>query len=168
MGLLDSIQKHCQENKIENDAITSFLKDGFPTTKDEEWKYTSLKKVISEDYFIKQDKAQISSGEIEKSSLNFGHQIIFLNGEIHKMPQIEGVLIEKNSFSNLALSFSSSNISFVILNVCSPILTVFPASLFKRFCFLTKASVSFSSACAIATGSAASDDLRIFTIFCKC
>ena len=61
MGLLDSIQKHCQENKIENKAITSFLKDGFPTTKDEEWKYTSLKKVISEDYFIKQDKAQISS-----------------------------------------------------------------------------------------------------------
>ena len=44
MGLLDSIQKHCQENKIENEAITSFLKDGFPTTKDEEWKYTSLKK----------------------------------------------------------------------------------------------------------------------------
>ena len=46
MGLLDSIKKYKDKHLIKNEALDSFLIEGFPTTKNEEWKYTSLKKII--------------------------------------------------------------------------------------------------------------------------
>tara|TARA_X000000368_G_C22513115_1_gene485826 strand:+ start:142 stop:321 length:180 start_codon:yes stop_codon:yes gene_type:complete len=54
MGLLDSIKKYQEKNLIKNDALNSFLNEGFPTIKKEEWKYTSLKKIISHDYLIEE------------------------------------------------------------------------------------------------------------------
>ena len=101
MGLIETIKRHCNNHAIKNDAISSFFENGFPTTKDEEWKYTSLKKIISEDYFINEKHAIISEEEIKEHSLDFGNQIIFLNGVLHKKPNIDGLLVEKNIFENL-------------------------------------------------------------------
>ena len=102
MGLLDSIQKYCYDNNVENEAISSFFKSGFPTTKNEEWKYTSLKKVVSEDYQINKEEAEITDEEIKKQSLNIGDKIVFINGFLHKKPNIKGVTIENNFFENLS------------------------------------------------------------------
>ena len=79
MGLLDSIEKYCHENNVENEAISSFFKSGFPTTKNEEWKYTSLKKVVSEDYQINKEEAEITDEEIKKQSLNILSQNLHLD-----------------------------------------------------------------------------------------
>ena len=102
MGLLDSIEKYCHENNVENEAISSFFKSGFPTTKNEEWKYTSLKKVVSEDYQINKEGAEITDEEIKKQSLNIGDKIVFINGFLHKKPNIKGVTIENTFFENLS------------------------------------------------------------------
>ena len=102
MGLLNSIEKYCHENNVENEAISSFFKSGFPTTKNEEWKYTSLKKVVSEDYQINKEEAEITDEEIKKQSLNIGDKIVFINGFLHKKPNIKGVKIENNFFENLS------------------------------------------------------------------
>ena len=106
MGLLDSIEKYCHENNVENEAISSFFKSGFPTTKNEEWKYTSLKKVVSEDYQINKEEAEITDEEIKKQSLNIGDKIVFINGFLHKKPNIKGVTIENNFFENLSFEDS--------------------------------------------------------------
>jgi len=82
MGLLDSIKKYNEKHLVKNEAIASFLKDGFPTTKHEEWKYTSLKKVVSPDYLIEENSLEISSKEIESCSLNIGSKIVFVNGDL--------------------------------------------------------------------------------------
>ena len=37
---------------IRTKAMASFEKEGFPTKKDEEWKYTSLKSVLNHDYSV--------------------------------------------------------------------------------------------------------------------
>ena len=102
MGLLNSIEKYCHENNVENEAISSFFKSGFPTTKNEEWKYTSLKKVVSEDYQINKEEAEITDEEIKKQSLNIGDKIVFINGFLYKKPNIKGVTIENNFFENLS------------------------------------------------------------------
>ena len=102
MGLLDSIEKYCHENNVENEAISSFFKSGFPTTKNEEWKYTSLKKVVSENYQINKEEVEITDEEIKKQSLNIGYKIVFVNGFLHEKPNIKGVTIENNFFENLS------------------------------------------------------------------
>ena len=49
--------------------LDSFFLTGFPTTKDEEWKYTSLKKIISNDYVIESESDTANYSLIEKYSL---------------------------------------------------------------------------------------------------
>ena len=50
MGLIDNLEKYAEHQNLSKDKrmmFDSFMKKGFPTTRDEEWKYTSLKKVIT-------------------------------------------------------------------------------------------------------------------------
>ena len=73
MGLEEAIKKHSIENPISNTqsskALSHFFNNGFPTNKDEEWKYTSLKKLISNDFVIEAEGEEISQDEIDNSTL---------------------------------------------------------------------------------------------------
>ena len=58
MGLIENLKSYSEEIQIsedKKDLLNSFLSNGFPTTKDEEWKYTSLKKVIANEYSVEND-----------------------------------------------------------------------------------------------------------------
>jgi Fe-S cluster assembly protein SufD len=39
-------------NELRGEAITNFEKTGFPSKKNENWKYTSLKKIINQDFSL--------------------------------------------------------------------------------------------------------------------
>ena len=80
MGLIENLKSYSEEIQISDDKkdlLDSFLSNGFPTTKDEEWKYTSLKKVIANEYNIENKGQVINDSVIEKYSLGFENQIIF-------------------------------------------------------------------------------------------
>ena len=115
MGLVEAIKKHSIANPISNiessKALSHFLNNGFPTNKDEEWKYTSLKQLISNDFVIEAEGEEISQNEIDDSTLKTKNQIIFLNGVLVKKPDIEGVLI--TSFTDKNPSFEDA---FTALN----------------------------------------------------
>ena len=111
MGLLDSIKKYKDKHFIKNEALDTFLIEGFPTTKNEEWKYTSLKKVIDHDYLIEDNSLEIDDKEIEKYSLNIGSKIVFINGELWQKPEIHGVKIQVNSFDNLMFNDSATSLN---------------------------------------------------------
>ena len=115
MGLVEAIKKHSIANPISNiessKAFSHFLNNGFPTNKDEEWKYTSLKKLISNDFVIEAEGEEISQDEIDNSTLKTKNQIIFLNGVLVKKPELEGVLI--TSFTDKNPSFEDA---FTALN----------------------------------------------------
>ena len=115
MGLEEAIKKHSIENPISNTqsskALSHFFNNGFPTNKDEEWKYTSLKKLISNDFVIEAEGEEISQDEIDNSTLKTKNQIIFLNGVLVKKPELEGVLI--TSFTDKNPSFEDA---FTALN----------------------------------------------------
>jgi len=96
VGLIDNIKSFSEKEKLgaeKNGLLQSFLAKGFPTIKDEEWKYTSLKKIVADDFSMEGNGATISESDIEKYTLGFKQKIIFLGGVLISKPNIEGVSI---------------------------------------------------------------------------
>ena len=96
MGLIDNLVKYVQhQNLPENKraVFDAFIKKGFPTTKDEEWKYTSLKKVVKPDYNLFPKQSVIDNSVINKYSLGIKDKIVFVDGNLIYSPEINGVQI---------------------------------------------------------------------------
>ena len=109
MGLIKNIKSYSEEIQISGkrkELLSSFLTNGFPTTKDEEWKYTSLKKLITNEYNIEPKGKIISSAEIEEYSLGIKNQLVFSDGKLIKKPEIKGVTISDFSEFNSPTSNS--------------------------------------------------------------
>ncbi len=114
MSLLNNIKSFSENEKLDSkkiELLQSFLKKGFPTTKDEDWKYTSLKRIISNDFSVEGDGVKISKNDINKYKLGFEYTIIFLEGVLISKPSIEGVII--SDFSDFK---TKNNDSISVLN----------------------------------------------------
>lgn len=109
MGLIENLKSYSEGVQIsgeKKELFTSFMSKGFPTTKDEEWKYTSLKKIVTKEYTIENTGEIIDSSTIEKYSLGFENRIIFSDGKLIGSPNIKGVSI--NGFSNFGSNTTDS------------------------------------------------------------
>ncbi len=109
MGLIENLKSYSEEVKIsaeKKELFSSFMSKGFPTTKDEEWKYTSLKKIVTKEYTIENTGEIIDSSTVEKYSLGFENRIIFSDGKLIGSPNIKGVSI--NGFSNFGSNTTDS------------------------------------------------------------
>lgn len=114
MGLIENLKSYSEEVQISDEkkkVFTSFMSTGFPTTKDEEWKYTSLKKIVTKEYTIENTGEIIDYSTVEKYSLGFENIIIFSDGKLIGSPNIKGVSV--NGFSNFG---SNTNDSILQLN----------------------------------------------------
>ena len=109
------------------EKFNTFLKAGFPTTRDEEWKYTSLKKIVSQDYNIGNIGKKISLEKIKKYSLGIDEKIIFLDGALVAKPNIKNISItdytdfesnESDSISKLNSSLSKNGYTISVDNNC--------------------------------------------------
>ena len=68
---------------IRTEAINAFEKQGFPTKKDEEWKYTSLKSVLNHDYSVfPTAENSIEFKDVKKYFLHEidSYKIVFIDG----------------------------------------------------------------------------------------
>tara|TARA_S200000501_G_scaffold374990_1_gene425858 strand:- start:659 stop:1879 length:1221 start_codon:yes stop_codon:yes gene_type:complete len=96
VSLIDNITSYVSQLKLSPEKkvlFDSFLKKGFPTIDDEEWKYTPLKKIINSSYTLNNAPKKIDERLIKKHSLDLDHKIVFSNGEIIHSPTIKGVSI---------------------------------------------------------------------------
>jgi len=96
VGLIDNIKSFSEKEKLgakKMELLQSFLAKGFPTIKEEEWKYTSLKKIVADDFLMEGNGATISENDIEKYTLGFEHKIVFLGETLISKPNIKGVNI---------------------------------------------------------------------------
>ena len=67
MGLIENLKSYAEEGNLSKDKkelFNSFLSKGFPTNKDEDWKYTSLKKIVASDYNLNSNDSEIDNGTI--------------------------------------------------------------------------------------------------------
>ena len=76
-------------------ALENFLGLGFPTKKDEEYKYTHLKEITEKDYnFTASEKHNITKNQLEK--LHLGEEdfdfLVFVNGLMH--PELSKISVE--------------------------------------------------------------------------
>lgn len=103
MSLINEIKNYSDKKKLSGEkrsALNHFLENGFPTIKDEEWRYTSLKKIISEQYIINAAGRNITKKEIENHSLGAKHKIILLDGFLISKPEIKNMSISAYSEFN--------------------------------------------------------------------
>ena len=96
MGLIDNLKNTSKKENLGDEKkrlLNSFLKKGFPTIKDEEWKYTSLKKIVDDEFSVEEIGSNVLESDIKKYTLGCEHKIIFLGGVLISKPNIEGVII---------------------------------------------------------------------------
>ena len=92
-------------------AFTVFEKQGFPTTKDEEWKYTSLNKPLKRDYDLKSKKASSITSEQVDDFLCAGidsYKLVFIDGTYN--PSLSSLPSEDHIFiGNIKDAFDGSS-----------------------------------------------------------
>ena len=109
MSLIENLKSYSEGIKIssnKNQLLNSFFEKGFPTIQDEEWKYTSLKKLISEDYSIEKNGIILSDLDISNHSLGFENKIVFSDGKLISTPKMKGITF--SDFSDFKCSDSDS------------------------------------------------------------
>ena len=114
MGLVENLKIYAESKNLSKKQIKyfdSFIKKGFPTTKNEEWKYTSLKKIIDLNYCLNLKNNELNSSLIKDYSLGLKNQIIFSDEKLISFPNIAGLKI--NGFSAFDCS---SDEAFTLLN----------------------------------------------------
>ena len=128
MALLENLITYSQNNRLSNNqrvSFESFLKKGFPTKKDEDWKYTCLNNIVSKDYTIgiNGDQNELDLSVVEAYGFGFDYKIIFYNGRLLHFPKIDGVVIcefkefsckNKDAISQLNAGLASSGFNILI------------------------------------------------------
>ncbi|WP_242084007.1 Fe-S cluster assembly protein SufD [Aestuariivivens sediminis] len=80
----DKVDADTYVHNVRNDAIKTFEEKGFPTKKEEAWKYTSLNKILKEDYsvFPKQENA-LEYRDVKKYFIHDidTYKIVFIDGK---------------------------------------------------------------------------------------
>jgi len=109
VSLIENLKSYSEDIKLsskKNQLLNSFFEKGFPTIQDEEWKYTSLKKLISEDYSIEKNGSILSNLDISNHSLGFENKIVFSDGKLISTPKMGGITF--SDFSDFECSTSDS------------------------------------------------------------
>ena len=109
MALLENVQnnhsafletlKHRFLDDQRNAALKKFFQLGFPTKKDEEYKYTNLREITEKDYnFFPNEQHNITKEQLDK--LHLGEEnfdwVTFINGKLHT--ELSKVSIENAEF----------------------------------------------------------------------
>ena len=100
MGLIENIQSFSDKENLsveKNGLLQSFLAKGFPTIKQEDWKYTSLKKIVADNFSVEGNGVAISESDIKKFTLGLQYKIVFCGGKLISKPSIDGVSISEFS-----------------------------------------------------------------------
>jgi len=111
VSLVKNLERYVAKNNLSSakkKLFSSFMNQGFPTTKDEEWKYTPLKKIISLNYsLLDQTDHKLDAAFIEDNSLGLKHKIVFCNGNLLEVPNISGLTV--SDFSNFECRNNDAN-----------------------------------------------------------
>lgn len=91
-------------------ALENFLSQGFPTKKDEEYKYTNLKEIIEKEYNFRAETAHnITKEQLNELHLGEDHfdYIVFVNGQLQK--ELSKISIENIELLSLSHILNDGN-----------------------------------------------------------
>lgn len=116
MSLFNQIEQ--QKSSLSGErllALETFLSKGFPTKKDEEYKYTNLKEITEKEYqFSPKETHNITKAQLDELHLGEDHfdWIVFVNGKLHK--ELSKISVENAEFLTLKYAFSNEKYSNLI------------------------------------------------------
>lgn len=92
------------------EALMKFSQIGFPTKKDEEYKYTNIKEIIEKEYnFFPKESHNITKEQLDE--LHLGEEnfdwIVFVNGKLHK--EFSKISIENAEFLSFNYALNDEN-----------------------------------------------------------
>ncbi len=118
MGLIENIKSFSDKENLsveKNRLLQSFLAKGFPTIKQEDWKYTSLKKIVADNFLVEGNGVAISESDIKKFTLGLQYKIVFCGGNLISKPSIDGVSVsdfsEFKTLNNDSISGLNSSLA---------------------------------------------------------
>ena len=91
-------------------AVQKFEKAGFPTKKDEEYKYTNLREITEKEYnFFPSEHHNITKEQLDELHLGEEHfdWIVFINGQLHK--ELSKISIENVEFLSFRYALNDDN-----------------------------------------------------------
>ncbi len=89
-------------HKIRKDALSSFSELNFPTTKDEEWKYTNIASLLKHNFTPSKGETQLTHEDIQKYLFDNlkDNYLVFINGfyaeELSNLQKITKSVVVKN------------------------------------------------------------------------
>ncbi len=107
-------------------AMSRFLATGIPTTRNEDWKYTSLRHVADADFIIPSSLPPVGSEDLERILIDGAVPLVFVDGilsrELSKMDELEpGLSVELDSVDKFegkeATGFAALNAAFAVSGV---------------------------------------------------
>lgn len=120
MPLLNNIQENHEKflgilhhnflDEKRTSALQKFLQTGFPTKKDEEYKYTNLREITEKDYnFFPNSNHNITKEQLDELHLGEEHfdWIVFVNGVLHK--ELSKISIENVEFLSFRYALNDAN-----------------------------------------------------------
>jgi Fe-S cluster assembly protein SufD len=102
--------RHSFLNDKRTAALRKFEALGFPTKKDEEYKYTNLKEITEKAYnFFPKEEHHITKEQIDELHLGEEHfdWIVFINGQLHK--EYSRISIENAEFLSFSFALNDPN-----------------------------------------------------------
>ncbi len=127
MPLLDNIQDNHSEflgklhhrflDEERKSALQKFENQGFPTKKDEEYKYTNLREITEKDYnLFPSEQHHVTKEQLDELHLGEEHfdWIVFINGILHK--ELSKISIENAEFLSFRFALNNANHKEVFQN----------------------------------------------------
>ncbi|PZP42828.1 MAG: Fe-S cluster assembly protein SufD [Pseudopedobacter saltans] len=103
--LIESLGEIKVNNPVRVKAMDAFKKNGFPTNKNEYWRFTNLKPFLNDSFVVVNDSVASLDAQDVKNSIEEGeiadldaYKLVVINGSISEelsvLPQIEGLTIK--------------------------------------------------------------------------
>lgn len=111
--------------RARTDALDRFLEKGFPTTRDEEWRFTSVAPIASSTFILPALATSETDGEAESLKKRFSlgekgtHEMVFVNGRWSPSLSSLGELPESVVVTSLAEALSNGRYADVLQSALS-------------------------------------------------
>ena len=97
--------------KLREDAFARFCEVGFPTTHDEDWRFTNVSPIAKTSFELSRD-AKVTKQEVERFGVaGLGCQLVFINGRFSRELSAIGQLAAGVSVNSLAEEISANSTS---------------------------------------------------------
>jgi Fe-S cluster assembly protein SufD len=104
-------ESHSQLHSLRREAMEKFQMVGFPTTRNEEWRFTNVAQIAKTEFtpMLQLASSRVTKKDVERFALDTQHRLVFINGHFAAEFSTDGTLPSGVVCGSLASSVRSSD-----------------------------------------------------------